>query len=75
MKIYTIRFRLIECTGVILNGLQLRGAAKARKQKDILKSNRQTNVQSLGLINSLEDGQTNPKVGVMCWDGAEGRKK
>lgn len=39
---------------------------RARKQKDILKSSRQTNVQSLGLASILENGQTNPKVGVLC---------
>lgn len=44
-------------------------AERARKQKDSLKS--KTNVQSLGLASILENGQTNPKVGVMCWDGDE----
>lgn len=46
-------------------------AERARKQKDILNSSRQRNVQSLGLARILENGQTNPKVGVMCWDGDE----
>lgn len=39
---------------------------RAHKQRDILKSDRQTNVQSLGPGSILENGQTNPKVGVMC---------
>lgn len=41
-------------------------AERARKQRGDLKSSRQTKEQSLGLVRILENGQTNPKAGVMC---------